>query len=371
MKTTTIFISAMFAMGILISACKKEPEPHYIYEPKVPGNFNNVKTLSDFMKKNAVKYEVFKMDATKGGVITSKNGVKYYVPAYAFTNSSGMLATGMIDISIKEIFEASDMILSDKPTLTNKGEILQSFGEFLINVEQNNQPLKPLLDSAQFPRKMRVTWVNKSKYRQGMPLWDGDTVFTWTEQIAGYNHENKYTTKTTTNQYYGFKGIDWRERYAEFASPDASGDSLSFELPSFFEWLNCDVLNYQSNAKTTVLCYFENFFNNEISADYMGTQPSMCFFKPVNTKSVVKLYNLIFDAPAGKEGFLSYLNGMPVGVTGYFLAITVKDGKFYSQSKLETIAAPQAGKDYTPISFQLKEVTEAQLLAEIKGLDSK
>jgi len=60
---------------------------------------------------------------------------------------------------------------------------------------------------------------------------------------------------------------------------------------------------------------------------------------------------------------------MPIGMKGTFIVISVEDEKFYMQTKTVTIDAPAAGKNYVVYSFQLSEVTEAQLLAAIKGLN--
>lgn len=363
MKKSIVYFTIFSLLGLFLQSCNKEPDPKYVFDPKAPIVHNNVKLMADFINKNETKFQVFSIDAAKGGVITSKNGVKYYVPAYAFENYSGMPITGNVKISIKEIFKISDMILSNKPTITNKGEMLESVGEFLVKAEQNNNPVRLIRDTAQLQNRIGIAMFNKNKFTKDIPLWDGDTTYLVTS--SGHNHENKVTT--VTKSFYAFKGVEWKERYGEFATPN--GDSIRFKLPDLFKWSNVDVLTSNSSNLTTVLCYFENVFNDEMSAGYQSIEPSMCFFKPDNRNTVVKLYNMIVGAPVGKQGFLSYQKSMPVGLSGTFIVIVVKDGKFYCQKKAETIAAPAAGLDYTPISFQLKEVTEAEVLNSINSLN--
>lgn len=363
MKKSFFYLATFSVLSIYLHSCDKEPDPKYIFEPKAPVIHDNLKIMADFIQKNETKYQVFNVDAAKGGIITSKNGVKYSIPGYAFENFSGMPVTGNIKISIKEIFNISDMILSNKPTLTNKGEMLESVGEFFVKAEQNNNPVRLIRDTMQMQNRIGVTFFNKNKFTKDIPLWDGDTTYLVTS--SGHNHENKPTT--VTKSYYAFKGVEWKERYGEFAAP--TGDSIRFKLPDLFKWSNVDVLTGNSSNLTTVLCYFENVFNDEMSASYQGTEPSMCFFKPDNKNTVVKLYNMIIGAPIGKQGFLSYQKSMPVGLSGTFIVIVVKDGKFYCQKKAETIAAPAPGTDYTPIAFQLKEVTETEVLNTINSLN--
>ncbi len=363
MKKSIVYLALILFSVAFLQSCDKEPDPIYIYEPKAPVIHDNVKIMADFIRKNETKFQEFSLDASRGGVITTKNGVKYYIPAYAFENYSGMPVSGTIKISIKEIFNISDMILSNKPTLTNKGEMLESVGEFFVKAEQNKQPLRINRDTVQTQNRIGIALFNKNKLTKDIPLWNGDTTYLVTS--SGHNHENKSTT--VTKNFYTFKGVEWKERYNDFAA--STGDTIRFKLPELFGWCNVDVLTPNSSNLTTVLCYFENVFNDEMSASYQGTEPSMCFFKPDNKNTVVKLYNMILGAPADKQGFLSYQKSMPVGMSGTFVVFVVKDGKFYCQKKAVTIAAPAAGLDYTPIAFQLNEVTEADLLNTINSLN--
>jgi hypothetical protein len=362
MKYPSIILSLIVLVVITLSSCDKEPETVYKYDPKVI-TYDNLQKMSAFIKKNETKFQNFTIDGASGGVITSSNGVKYYIQPYAFTDLSGTPATGPVAISIKEIFKASEMILSDKPTLTTTGGILESYGEFFVKAQQNNKKLIFRVDSGQINNAIQIAMRNPNKMQQNIPLWEGDTIIAYTQ--SGHNFENTFVTKTTTIPL--MKGMDWKALSGKSAT--ANPDTIRFALPELFKWANCDILGGAPSGNTTVLCYFENHFNLESGSGYQGIQGSMCFFKPESKSTAVKLYNTIFDAPAGKEGFLSYQNSMPIGLKGTFIVISVVDEKFYCQTKAVTIDAPAAGKNYVAFSFQLKEVTEAELLALINGLN--
>ncbi len=362
MKNPSLILTLFIVFSIVVSSCYKEPEPLYVYLPSKPLS-NNLKKIEDFNNKNTTKFQVFKMDASQGGIITSANGVKYTIPAYAFETSSGMPVTGNITISIKEIFDPADMILSNKPTVAANGGILESYGEFLVKVQQNNQNLRMRFDSAQTQNAIQIALRNNKKNDIYIPLWEGDTSIIYTQ--SGHSYENQLITKSTTIPIN--RGIEWNQLIGKTA--DANPDTIRFKLPSLFKWANCDFLANYTGPKTTVICYFENIFNNE---PYQGSQfgeVNMCVFKLENQNTLIKFSNTIFDAPLGKEGFLSYQNLIPVGVKGTFFVMSVKDEKFYCQTKSVTIDAPLAGKNYTPISFQLKEVTETELLSAIKSMN--
>jgi len=185
--------------------------------------------MSDFVKKYETKFQNFTIDGANGGVITSLNGVKYYIEPYAFTETNGTPVTGPVAISIKEIFKASDMVLSDKPTLTTTGGVLESFGEFFVKAEQNNKRLILRLDSGQINNAIQIAMRNPGKNLQNITLWEGDTTISFTQ--SGHNFENVYVTKTTTIPL--LKGMDWKELLGK--SANANPDTIRFSLPELFK----------------------------------------------------------------------------------------------------------------------------------------
>jgi hypothetical protein len=200
--------------------------------------------------------------------------------------------------------------------------------------------------------------------RAGIPIWDGDTTITQTSE--GYNHENQLKTVSTTVTVP--KGMEWTELANQ--SGYSAGNVSYFNLDSLGEWRNVDAL-YASGPKTTVLGYFGDKFNEATATNYVGQSPSMLFFKTKNTNTLVKLYNVIFQPAAGKEGLMSYQNLMPIGQEGTFLAITTKNGKFYAEMRDATISSPAAGKNYVGYTFNFTEVSETQLLNLINQMNGK
>lgn len=147
-------------------------------------------------------------------------------------------------------------------------------------------------------------------------------------------------------------------------------NTIDFKLDSLFKWRNCDVLYGATSTKTTVMGYLGKAFNSDTKDNYMGEDPSMLYFKPKGINSIVKLYNIILDAPEAFQGFHSYQNSIPVGMEGTFLAMSSKKGKFYAETKTVTIANPGSAT-YVPISFNLQEVSSNQLLSLINDMKSK
>ena len=72
---------------------------------------------------------------------TTEKGNELIFPARAFVDGSGNLVNGNVDVSVTEITNVSEMILSGKMTNSNQGP-LSSQGEFNVEVSQNGQPLE-------------------------------------------------------------------------------------------------------------------------------------------------------------------------------------------------------------------------------------
>jgi hypothetical protein len=350
--------SAAYALLISASftACKKEKET-----PKAITY--DIKEAKKFFETNAPQYENFIVDASAGGLITTTKGTKINFPASAFKKANGQIVSGNVTVSVKDIFDASDMLLGNRPT-NSGGGMLISYGEMTVKANQGADELQ-----LNAPAQVQVPAAPKpaagGQFLRDIPMWGGDSAVTYT--LNGTDEENNAVTLTQTG--YIPRGINWNTTGA-FATNNMNGTS-SFNLDSLGVWRNCDALMSDPRPKTTVLGYFSNQWNPATSTSYMGGEPSMLFFKVKQQNTLVKLYNKITTSVPGKNGLLSYQNSFPIGLEGTFLAITFNNNKIYAEMKDVTVAAPASGKTYHPVTFALSEVTESQLLSLIQQLNSK
>ncbi len=358
MKKTNL-IAVIVSMAIItLTSCKKS-------KVEIPvNNSADLQKIQTFFDNNKPKYESFTVDASAGGTITLASGTKITFPANSFKNGSTVVS-GNVTISALDILKPSSMILGDRPTVTDDGKMLESFGEIIVNAKQNGNELQ-LNNNAEgkAPNVALAVGAGRGAQRGDIPIWSGDTVITSTS--SGHNHENQMVSVST--QVRIPKGVQWSQLPGQIGSANAT--TSYFNLDALGEWRNVDALYSDPRPKTTVLGYFGNLFNTT-NPNYMGQEPSMLFFKTKTTNTLVKLYNVIFNPIAGKEGLLSYQNSMPIGQEGTFLAITTKNGKFYAELRDVTIPSPDAGKNYVAFTFNFSEVTETQLLNLINQMNTK
>lgn len=355
-----IFLPLALATATILAlvSCKKNDNPAI----PVGDDRASARMMQAFFEKHAPQTETFNLDAAAGGTITLKSGTKITFPANAFVKPDGSPVAEAVTVSAKDILKASDMILANKPTVTSSGQMLESFGEIIVNASKNDTALRINPAVVQRPPTVMVPVGTATGAKREAPMWEGDTTVSYTNN--GYNHDNQPTSVTI--QYSVSKGIDWSQIPGWGA---VNGGTTIFPLDALGQWRNCDALYNDPNPKTTVLGYFGDKFNGQTGS--AGQTPSMLFFKKAGTNTLINYSVMILNPAPGKEGFLSYQNSMPIGTSGTFLAMSAKDGKFYAEMRDVTFGAPPAGKDFISYNFSLTEVSETQLLNLINQINTK
>ncbi|WP_343690824.1 hypothetical protein [Chitinophaga sp.] len=373
MSIKPFYVAGCLSVTLLLGACTKQMK-NDLSDPSNSSKNNlgvaaaatdpDGAKLHEFLRANGPADETYTVELQRSASFTTKSGSKYTVNFNALVRPDGSPASGPITFTVKEISNAAGMIFADKPTATNTGAPLESFGEFFVSAKQSATPLRLRKDSAinvQVPAKVAD---------QRIPMWNGDTSVTI--NTSGYNYINQYITLSTTVS--ANKGVDWQQvtnPASAYALFDGTNGTLNFRLDSLIKWTNCDRLMSLPNPKTTVLAYFNSNYNAATGTSFSGEEPTMLYFKPTGVNSIIKFYNTIFTPPAGYEGFLSYQNTIPVGQKGTFLAISSIGGQFYAEQKTVTIAAPAAGTNYTTVTFNPVPVSASALVALINSMNTK
>ncbi|MBD77612.1 MAG: hypothetical protein CL840_01560 [Crocinitomicaceae bacterium] len=102
------------------------------------------------------KRQVFKISGTNDNIITTKNGVDFFVPAQCFINNKGAVVKGEVEMQITEYLDQFDLV-ANRLTTTSNGEPLESEGMFYIRAisEGEELSLKPYSELVmQLPREV-------------------------------------------------------------------------------------------------------------------------------------------------------------------------------------------------------------------------
>ena len=143
-----------------MTACKKD-DP---IETNINSNSNSSNPGDNAELVNELKsYAPVEQNQTKNSdeviTFTTEKGNEIIFPARAFVDGSGNAVTGNVDISVTEITNVSEMILSGMMTNSDQGP-LSSQGEFNIEVSQNGQPLE-LAEGSTFTIENKNAEVDK------------------------------------------------------------------------------------------------------------------------------------------------------------------------------------------------------------------
>ena len=138
-KTISILISAIF----ILASCYKNQDENNNQNPNQPVvPENNIQALQDYFSNNMeLAKQSFVIDAENGGTITSNSNTQVTFYGNSFLNGMAQDVTGNITIELLELFNKSEMLRLNKPTMGvlpfGEQRPLVSGGEFQIKAFQN------------------------------------------------------------------------------------------------------------------------------------------------------------------------------------------------------------------------------------------
>ncbi len=316
--------SAAVICIITFAACKKDHVNSTI--PPLSQETNNYSSVGDFFAQNAVPMQTFTIHGSTGGSFTTPQGTTVSIPANAFVNHNNVTVSGNVTIQFKDIYKKSDMLMSDRPTITINWEPLRSAGEFYIKAISGNEAVN-------------IAAGKKISVSQPIQLTGGldsamipfivlpDSLVNQGGNLGGWS-DAPYDTLLYSASNYIF-GLYY------FSSPVDSGTWGNSDNPSFFS----------SFSQTHLILHpYDDPANFQTDV--------FLVFKNVN--SMVHVYR------SGPDFSYWYA---PQGLQCTLVAIGVKGGKLYSSFVPVTIAANQT------VNFSLTETTTNDFKTQLKTLD--
>ncbi|GDX80387.1 hypothetical protein LBMAG42_21980 [Deltaproteobacteria bacterium] len=272
-------------------------------------------------------------DASVGGAIAG-DSVHITIGPKAFSFSDGRLAGGAVDVELTEYDSLGDMVRGGRATLTADGDWLATSGSFALKASQEGQPLaiNGITDLA------FDAWDSTAS---GMELFvAGDAGEAWTRPL-----EEPATATLVRGK-------------------DGSGDN-AFQFSGVwaggiggYSAYNCDAITNLSAVHVTLDVVFLSHFSTEAAV----------FFLPAGASSAVQLYTGDSSLP----GYRSYMNGMPVGITGKLVIYSLIDGErflFHDDAYTIPVGVDVGGGEMKEtLSVDLLPTSEADFNAYLNGL---
>ncbi|MAX04921.1 MAG: hypothetical protein CMD19_00375, partial [Flavobacteriales bacterium] len=176
-------------------------------------------------------------------------GSMIFLTPTSFNDAEGNPVTGSVDIELIEALDNKDMLMLNRPTVTNNGELLTSAGVIYINATQNGQQLQiaePL--TTLMPN---TTGMFSNNLPSPFGLFSGDTAvngdFVWVEDTGNVVLDGD------SAMYWQFDidSIAWTNIDAiSYPSGTLFTSSVDVILPSGHDGTNSAVFMYFSNINS-------------------------------------------------------------------------------------------------------------------------
>ncbi|NGP87718.1 hypothetical protein [Fodinibius halophilus] len=252
---------------------------------KGPTNTDPVITPPSAEEFNALKEAAWEsrkqthdFDAEDGISFTSENGVDLNIPSGCLTQD-GQAASGSATLEYVELFERSNMLVTNKPTMgvdsTGNKKMLVSGGSFFIEATQNGEELEASCNNIQLAIPTDLTGGPDPE----MTLWTGtvdeDGNLAWDEEEGkpGAGGDNGNRVFTEGNTYYAFPHDFGATNVDRFYSDPRPKTTLQVRPPEGYDAENSAVyLSYdgEGNALANLDTFDEN---SGIFSEHYGQIP--------------------------------------------------------------------------------------------------
>ena len=341
MKTQYLFYSLI--LFVFFSCNKENPEPVIIDQSTE--NFS-ISTFFADNRENAI--QEFTVNTTDGtNTITGQNGTILTFSENTFSDIDGNLYSGNVKIEMIETQDKKDMLLMNRPTVANGGELLVSGGIVYVNVTTPGGSQLSINDNKPITARIPATGFNNMYYFRGSEGLNGQ--FSWAEDPTMGVNTNTIVTDTANEQGFTF--------------------AYDFQIDSI-GWINCDYFGGWPDL-TPVEIWLTDTANVPDTTYNNNNTAVFVYYHSINSVGQAVSMNWTSNGIAMMGGiFFAYQS--PVGENVSFIVISeVTSGNYY-YTIVPTPPTPLALTnnhiEYIPTSSMTGPVTMQNIQAMIAQL---
>lgn len=316
MKKSRFILPLVTALIVtIISSCKKD-----VLEANETLSTGDYQSLADFYAQNGVIIQNFVITNHEiENIITGQLGAEITIPGNSLRDSTGALPAGDVNVTLREVYDVRDMVLTHLPTTSN-GSMLESGGMMYLEFSAGNvryHPVNMLLI------KIPISGSPVSGMDVFLGLPDGNT------------------------------GINWMipDSSSSFAFADSAGTNYLMFVDSLgYGWINCDRFYQVCNpADVTITPVVDAERNETVDLAVYLLFPSI--------SSVMNVYNTsgpqsvsVTNIPAGMQAVAAVIGVGRITNKAYFGKINF------------TVTSPQS------ISIDVSQATDQQIFDALSNL---
>lgn len=303
MRSTLLAPALYGTLLVVVSGCNKGPGFG-------PTGGEGLRDLFEYNLVNAT--EQFSVNAAGGGTVQGAKGTVFEFPPNAFRTQSGAMVSGMVQVSVVEVLDIGDMIMTNTQTVGDDNgttRLLKSGGSVMVKATQGGSEL------VLGPQGMRIT-VPGSSNDQDMGVFTANRAAG--EDILWVEADNATITPAFQDSTETFIGYNLQV------------DSL--------QWINCDYFPF-STDNTTITA---------VTPSTLVNDSTQVWFAFTDLNAVAGSYA---SAPN------TYSFGLvPVGLQGVAVGLT-RNGTSYSSAFTTFTTAPngRVGLSFQPTTLQAFE----------------
>ncbi len=322
----TICASAMLAAALV--SCEMADDVDVV-DIDVPLEISGEELVESILDRREDAQQTFVIDASSWEVIIGDQGTNVVFGANSLEFENGDPVTGDVDVTLIEIYNKADMVLSKLPTngMNENGDVetILSAGEFHINATQNGEQLK----------------LN-APYQIFAPndTFDPEmTIFTPIDDCIEIDCDVVWEEEEDGELFQGEgMGIDGTPATGYTAFTDNFG------------WTNLDRWGSYTGPKTIVYADVPEGYNADNSAVYIS----------YDGETGLALLDIYVE---DDQLFSEHYGQMPIGKEVHFIFISVQNGSY-----VYAIQAAIIGDDHIEVITTTQTATEAELFALIDAL---
>ena len=338
MKRTTIFI-AVLVLGLMHS-CKEdvdifEPDPLIVEPIELVGDIDNF-----FEAIRTDKTQTYPVIAEWGKSIITPTETVVEIAPNIFQDQNENIVTGPIEVKILELYGKGEMLIYGKPTISD-GKLLESAGEFFIEVFQDGKPLSLIPG-----KQINIKVPNDSPREQMELFWGENVVFESSPNPSGaidlvFNWSQADEDPDAWNSVF----------ISEWVVQEDSTSIFGFGYECFsdsLQWINFDIFNdYPEEELTNVCVDLPEIYGNVNTVVYL-------VFEDLNS----------FIALPGNGDLMQFCNfytkfiqiGVPIGANVTFVAISEQGEDCYHFATSSTQLVVDHLETLTPEKTDLETI---------------
>lgn len=337
MKNLTKFLIVLAISSLSIIACDEEV---IVEDPTLEPNGLALEQKIAEHRNNAKEHFNVDLSSTAGTTITSENGTIITFYYGSVKDADNNLVSGIIEVSLLEIFDKSDMVLMNKTTMgllpDGNHQALKSGGQFLLEASQGGEELY-----INGNLKVMVPVSNTGIADPDMTLYANE----WGED------DDCDLITCPDDVWEEVEDTSLWGQGTVLALENAAGVTYYSCFVQNFGWSNIDRFMADPSPKTMIKVKTPEEYNNTNCAVYVSFDGQ--------EYSLAALDVYLEDLQVYSEHY----GQVPIGSNIHVIAVSIVEDQYYSSFKAVSVEA-----DMTIEMDELTETSEASLIAEINAL---